>query len=223
MKTIPGPVTGAVCVSRTARTARPVRAIRAAVGLASVVAGVAILAGCSAVGPETTVAPPVESQLTAAPTPKPETFPDILPTTGPSDAAIPADVQGPPVDASTVAGLVKAVDSAAHPSLAVCDGQYASVVAGRGDLSSRGDTEYLVDTTCAGSTGTSPDEVAVYGGTRLERVAVVYAYTANRPRLTTYPYLAGLHLVVLQYADGAQYSLVRLSPSGVAQGPLENA
>jgi hypothetical protein len=201
------------------------RPIRSAAAFTSVAIAAVILAGCSEGGPETTIAPPVQPHMTSAPTPAPATYPDVIPTTGPAVSVIPPDIQGAPAPSSTVAGLDQGIESAAHASLTVCGGHYASVVAGRGDLSSRGQTEYLVDTTCAGSTGASPDEVALYGlqGRGLARVGMIYEYTVNRPRITDYPFLAGPHLVVLEYGDGAQFSLVGLSASGITQGPLENA
>ncbi|KTR03613.1 hypothetical protein [Curtobacterium luteum] len=121
----------------------------------------------------------------------------------------------------SVRGLTRAVDRASHPGLELCGGDFASLVTATGDLRGDGHTGYLVDTTCAGATGSTPDEVALYESTGhgTARSAVLSAATAT-PRTSAYPYTWGAHTVVLAYRGDTQYRLVRLTPHAVDRGPL---
>ncbi|MCJ1714918.1 hypothetical protein [Curtobacterium sp. VKM Ac-2922] len=120
----------------------------------------------------------------------------------------------------TVPGLTAAVRAAEHPGLQICGDDVVSSVISASDLRGIGTTQWLVDSTCAGATGTSPDEVSLYEerGSSLARTAVVYEFTANRPRLTASPYLFGPHTVVLTFDDGASYRLVAIQPHAVVPG-----
>lgn len=121
----------------------------------------------------------------------------------------------------SVGGLTRAVDRASHPGLELCGGEFASLVTATGDLRGDGHTAYLVDTTCAGATGSTPDEVALYesSGRGITRSAVLSAATAT-PRTSAYPYTWGAHTVVLAYRGDSQYRLVRLTPHAVDRGPV---
>lgn len=125
--------------------------------------------------------------------------------------------------ADTVPGLTRAIAAARHPGLQICDGDLGSLVTASGDLRGDGGTQYLVDTTCALATGSSPDEIALYdvrGGT-IERSAVLSEFTANRPKPSAYPYLWQGHTVVIAYDQGTRYRLVRLTPDAVVPGAVQ--
>ncbi len=121
----------------------------------------------------------------------------------------------------SVPGLTRVVDHASHPGLEVCGGDLASLVTGVGDLRGDGRTSYLVDTTCAGATGSTPDEVALYESSThgIERSAVLSAATAT-PRTSAYPYTWGAHTVVLAYRGDTRYRLVELTTHRVERGPV---
>lgn len=121
----------------------------------------------------------------------------------------------------SVPGLTRAVDRASHPGLELCSGDFASLVTATGDLRGDGHTGYLVDTTCNGATGSTPDEVALYESTGhgITRSAVLSAATAS-PRTSAYPYTWGAHTVVLAYRGDTQYRIVRLAPHAVDRGPI---
>lgn len=121
----------------------------------------------------------------------------------------------------SVRGLTRAVHRASHPGLEICSGDFASLVTAVGDLRGDGHTSWLVDTTCAGATGSTPDEVALYESTGrgTARSAVLSAATAT-PRTSAYPYTWGAHTVVLAYRGDSQYRLVRLTPNAVDRGPI---
>lgn len=123
----------------------------------------------------------------------------------------------------TVPGLTAAVRAADHPGLQICGDDLASLVTASGDLRGDGGTQYLIDTTCAMATGSSPDEVALYDvhGGAPTRSAVLSEYTANRPEPSAYPYLWQGHTVVLAYDQGTTYRLVRLLPDRVVQGLVQ--
>lgn len=121
----------------------------------------------------------------------------------------------------TVPGLTAAINGLSHPGLQVCLGKYGSFYSAKGDIRGDGGTEYLVDTSCQGATATTPDEVALYaqtngGWTR----TVVYEFTANRPRLTFYPYLWQQHTIVLTFGEDKTYQLVQAFPNRLVPGLL---
>jgi len=120
----------------------------------------------------------------------------------------------------TVPSLTAAVEAADHPGLQICGDDLASLVTASGDLRGDGGRQYLVDTTCAAATGSSPDEVALYDvrGGAVERSVVLSEYTANRPVPSAYPYLWLGHTVVIAYDQDTAYRLVRLFPDRVVPG-----
>lgn len=121
----------------------------------------------------------------------------------------------------SVPGLTRAVQAAPHPGLALCGGAYSSLVTASGHLRGDRGTQYLVDTTCAGATASTPDEVVLYEARsgKLGRSAVLSSATA-RPLTTAYPYIWQQHTVVLTYGGGTHYRLVRLAPTSVSTGPV---
>lgn len=129
-------------------------------------------------------------------------------------------MQDPLPSTDTVPGLTAAVRAADHPGLQICGDDVLSTVISASDLRGIGTTQWLVDSTCDGATATSPDEIAIYEeqGSAVERTAVVYEFTANRPRLTAQPYLFGPHTVVLTFDEGASYRLVAIQPHAVVPG-----
>lgn len=147
---------------------------------------------------------------------------------GSSDAVFPAGQPPRPgrqdryPHADEVPGLPAAIRDAGHPGLQICAGDLFSLVTASGDLRGDGGRQYLVDTTCAMATGSSPDEVALYDvrGGRIVRSAVVSEFTANRPKPSAYPYLWQRHTVVLAY-EGDRYRLVQLGPDSVTPGLVQ--
>lgn len=121
----------------------------------------------------------------------------------------------------SVPGLTRAVRAAQHRGLGLCDGHYSSLVTASGDLRGNGGKQYLVDTTCAGATASTPDEVALYDvhGRTISRSAVLSA-AGSTPRTTAYPYVWNRHDVVLTYGGGKQYRLVHLTPRSAQRGAL---
>ncbi|WIE65180.1 hypothetical protein DEI99_001245 [Curtobacterium sp. MCLR17_036] len=125
-------------------------------------------------------------------------------------------------DTDSVPGLTAAVAAAEHPGLQICGDDVQSIVTASGDLRGDGGKQYLVDSTCAMATASSPDEVALYDvhGRKIVRSAVISEFSANRPRTTAYPYLWKRHTVVLTYDEGTAYRLVQLSPHAVTPGTV---
>ncbi|QWS33711.1 hypothetical protein [Curtobacterium aetherium] len=153
------------------------------------------------------------------------------PTPSPS-TAVPFPAGQPPrpgrqdqyPSSDTVPGLTAAIASTPHPGLQICGDDIGSIVTASGDLRGDGGTQYLVDTTCADATGSSPDEVSLYDvhGGAIARSAVLSEFSANRPKPSAYPYVWQQHTVVLAYDDGTAYRLVQLSPDAVTPGVVQS-
>lgn len=200
------------------------------VGIAAALVASALLAGCAQepvrTAPETGAG---ESAATSTPRPTPTATTDPG-AGGSADSASPAvfppgqpprpGEETPLPSTDTVPGLTAAVRAADHPGLQICGDDVVSTVISASDLRGTGTTQWLVDSTCAGATATSPDEVAIYerATSGLERTDVVYEFTANRPRLTARPYLFGPHTVVLTFDEGTSYRLVAVQPHAVVPG-----
>lgn len=174
------------------------------------------------------VAAPGNPGVTAAETSSHEATAPSTPTTTPSPkgtrpAATPTARPFVSTSTATVSGLDAAIASAPHQALAICEGHFSSVLISASDLRGTGTTQYLTDTTCVGATASTPDEVALYerSSGALARTAVVYEFTENRPRLTSQPYLFGPHTIVLTYDEGADYRLVRVTPTSLVPGLVQ--
>lgn len=206
--------------------------------LAALAAGALALTGCSTIplaGTSTPETEPAAAPATSAPA-QTATIPATAPApavTATSPAAAVPSGQPPKngaqaayasaIAATTVPGLVAAIGRADHPGLQICGTDLVSQVFAKGDLRGNGGTQYLVDTTCNRATASSPDEVSLYDaeGSTIARSAVIYEFTANRPRTTNYPYLWQGHTVVLTYDGGAAYRLVQLTPNSVVPGLVQ--
>jgi hypothetical protein len=136
-------------------------------------------------------------------------------TAKPTRSGRPPQPAAPTTATDAVAGLTAAIARTPHLGLGICGSAYSSVIAAAGDLRGIGGTQYLVDTTCQGATGSSPDEIAIY-----QRVGSALAPTAGAPLATSYPYLDGPHTVVLTYAYGTEYRLDRIGATSITVGPL---
>jgi hypothetical protein len=178
------------------------------------------LTGCSTVhadaSPAQSTTAATATSASSAPSSSASASSDAFPTGTPPRPGVQTGFPS----SDTVPGLTAAIDAASHPALQICSGSYVSTLAASGDLRGTGTTQYLVDTTCAGATGSSPDEVGIYeqSGGELARTAVVYEFTVNRPRLTALPYVWKDHTVVLTFDDGATYRLVRVLPDTIVPG-----
>lgn len=181
-----------------------------------------LLAGCAQTPVETAEAPAGSTRPSAA-SPSASssgTTSSASPAAFPSGQPPRPGAQGPLPSTDTVPGLTSAVRAAEHPGLQICGDDVVSSVISASDLRGIGTTQWLVDSTCAGATATTPDEVSIYeeAGSGIARTDVVYEFTANRPRLTAAPYLFGPHTVVLTFDDGASYRLVAVQPHAVVRG-----
>jgi hypothetical protein len=144
---------------------------------------------------------------------------------GPARSGRPPQPAAPTTSSDRVAGLTAAISRTAHPGLGICGNAYSSVIAASGDLRGIGGAQYLVDTTCQGATGSSPDEVAIFQsvGGALTRTAVLYQPSAGAPVATSYPYMDGPHTVVLTYNYGAEYRLDSIGASSISVGPIQRS
>jgi hypothetical protein len=205
------------------------------VGIAAALVASALLAGCAQepvrTAPETGATGSAATGSAATSTPRPSSTATGDPgASGGAESASPAvfppgqpprpGEETPLPSTDTVPGLTAAVRAADHPGLQICGDDVVSTVISASDLRGTGTTQWLVDSTCAGATATSPDEVAIYErvSSGLQRTDVVYEFTANRPRLTARPYLFGPHTVVLTFDEGTSYRLVAVQPHAVVPG-----
>jgi hypothetical protein len=196
------------------------RTMTTAGALAAVLVVSGLLAGCAQTPVETAEAPAGSAHPSAGTPSASSTGTTASPAAFPSGQPPRPGAQDPLPSTDTVPGLTAAVRATEHPGLQICSDDVVSSVISASDLRGIGTTQWLVDSTCAGATATTPDEVSIYeeAGSGIARTGVVYEFTANRPRLTAAPYLFGPHTVVLTFDDGASYRLVAVQPHAVVPG-----